>query len=561
MYALVTLVLLSLGVVFALIMRRVNMPEVSGYIAGGFVAAFLMTHLSVDVVEATKFIDPLKWFGLILFVFEVSASLEFKKLSKAVNKALAVEILSYVTIWLLSSVIALLFDMDTLSRLAIFMMMINSSTAAIATIRSKGPTSSQGFLEGLATNAVVQTSLEDFVQFMLFTVFMSMGFVLVHPAEALWLILGLVATASLFVLASRFVLKPILTSPLAQEKESKFFLSITIAILFATLARFVGLPELFGAFIGGVVFAYFHSVSDISDLLKGPRDVGLLLYFTSLGLQLYLDITTGVAEPLIIGLGLLIGLTATAARMVGIFLGCGLSGVGLRNSIILALLLSPLSEMGIILTDSLATTGVVARDMVSVSVISVVVSLIFFSLAFPNGLKMLDRIESAIPRKVVVLFETLSERYVKRVEFTVALLSPIVKFSIVLLAVSYLNTISVDLIRPLGLPSYVDVIIGVVSMIVISVALALTLRKIYRIVLTSALRRIRSLRELVSRLLDIVIGGLATTFQIIIVFETIIRLEVLESIYELSAIIISIAIVLTTVYEIHRYLKRSAAPT
>jgi len=107
----------------------------------------------------------------------------------------------------------------------------------------------------------------------------------------------------------------------------------------------------------------------------------------------------------------------------------------------------------------------------------------------------------------------------------------------------------------------VDVIIGVVSMIVISVALALTLRKRHTTELTSALRSIRSLRELVSRLLDIVIGGLATTFQIIIVFETIIRLEVLESIYELSAIIISIAIVLTTVYETHTYLKRSAAPT
>lgn len=553
MHTLLALVLFSSGIVFAWLMRRVGLPDILGYIVGGFIVASIVMRIGVDVSSALAFIDPLKWLGLILFVFEVGASLGLRGLSSAVNRIVAIELVSYVVIWLLSGFAALLLNMDTPSRLAIFIIMTNSSTAVIASTRLRG------FLytisEKTTASIAVQTNFEDLAQFILFTILMSTSFALIRPTQVAWLVFSTIATAALFVLASRFVLGFIMASPLARERDGKFLLSIAIAILFGAVARFFGLPELFGAFIGGATFAYFHSIDDIADLLKGPRDIGLLLYFTTLGLQLYLDIAAGGVRLSIILQGLIIGLTAVVARMVGVFIGAGLSGSSLRESVVLTLSLSPLSEMGIILVDSLAMAGLVHRNIISVSSIAVLTTLIFFSLTLPLGLKKLDRIEFIVPSRFIALFELLSREYVRRVEIMVSLISTIVEFFIVLLVLSYLNTISGDLARIFGNPIHVSLAISAISIALILLVFTLVLRRVYRTIITLSQRRVQGVAETASKLLDMFIGGLAISFQIYLAFESIVRLEVVEPLYRLSLAMVSIAVVSVTAYEVYRYLR------
>ncbi|MCS7111734.1 MAG: cation:proton antiporter [Ignisphaera sp.] len=557
MHTLSALVLFSFGIISAWTMRRVGLPDTLGYILGGFIAAPLLMFMGVDASNALAFIDPLKWLGLILFVFEVGASLGLRGLSRTINRVVAAELISYVVIWLLSGLVALSFNMDTPSRLVIFMVMVNSSTAVVASVRSRS--SSQGISEGVMANIVVQTNFEDLAQFILFTIFMSTSFALTRPTQVAWLVFSTIATAALFITTSRFVLGPIMASPLVRERDGKFLLSITVAILFGAVAKFVGLPELFGAFIGGAAFAYFHSIDDIADLLRGPRDIGLLLYFTTLGLQLYLDVAMeGIKLSIITG-GLIIGFAAIAARLLGMFIGSGLSGSGLREAIILTLSLSPLSEMGIILTDSLAMAGLVSRNLVSILSISVLTTLVFFGFTLPMGLKKLARIESIVPPKLVMLFELLSREYMRHVEITVSLLSTIVEFFIVLLAISYLNTISGDLTKIFRNPIHVSLVISVISIILILVVLISVLRRIYKTILISTPHRVQSVGEVTSRLLDVLVGGLAIAFQIYLAFESIIRLGMIESLYRLSLVVISIAIVSITIYEVYRYLKYPAS--
>jgi len=77
---------LVIGVFLAWIMRRFGFSETMGLVFSGFIAVFLMRFFSVDVKQSIAYSEPLRLLGLILFAFEIGASIGIRELSKAIHR-------------------------------------------------------------------------------------------------------------------------------------------------------------------------------------------------------------------------------------------------------------------------------------------------------------------------------------------------------------------------------------------------------------------------------------------------------------------------------------------
>jgi len=62
-------------------------------------------------------------------------------------------------------------------------------------------------------------------------------------------------------------------------------LFLSVALLYSAIAQSLGLSPLVGSFVAGVVLSHFVRREEVV-MMAGIREVGLLLYFLSLGLQM-----------------------------------------------------------------------------------------------------------------------------------------------------------------------------------------------------------------------------------------------------------------------------------
>ncbi|MEM1546839.1 MAG: cation:proton antiporter [Candidatus Methanomethylicia archaeon] len=540
---------LVIGVFLAWIMRRFGFSETMGLVFSGFIAVFLMRFFSVDVKQSIAYSEPLRLLGLILFAFEIGASIGIRELSKAIHRVVAAELVSYIVIWVISGLTAYALGLSFIDRIIIFLIIVNSSTIAIVAI-------SKVNISNIRSLAITQTSLEDLMQFALFTVLMVAGFSSFQSVQIVSWLLRIGGLTIFFLLISKYSLRFLARSPFIRDKEGRFFLSIIVALLFATIASIIGLPPLFGAFIAGICFSAFQDLTDISEMLRGLRDVGILLYFTSLGSQLCLDVFNMLNIADVFIKGLIIGFIATLTRILGITLGVGLSGSGISKSSMLALLLCPLSEIGIVFVDALALEGIIPSSTVAIVTFSVLTSLTFFGFIIPKGIMYTYRLESVLPRFIIDVFDVISTEYLKRIDTMISTISVIIRFVVVMLVLSYISTVSEYLAKELVIPPIISIAISIICSLATLIVFILTLRSLYRSIISSISTPSQRISENFGKALDLVIGGLTIILQVYILYDFMKIFELIEPLYHTVLIASNIAIIIVTVYEIIRYLRR-----
>lgn len=540
------LALLAAGILFTWVMRKIRFPDVLGYILGGFLVAFFGNYSGLEVERVLSYFDPLKWLGLTLFAFELGASIGFKEITNSARRIAAVELIILALAWIVSSLLVhTLYRGEYFLRLLILLFLINSSSAAIVALRHKSE--KLPFSESIKNYAVAQTSLEDLLQFILFAALVSLGS-LGDPLGALKVFINIAALAFLFAVSSKYFLKPLMLSSISADKEGKFFLAITVAIVYAAVATAVGLPPLFGAFIGGATFTLFHKIDDITELLKGPKDIGLLLYFTSIGFELYLNVSKTQDASILVS-GVLIGLAAVIARTFGLFLGSALSGAGISKSLALSIFLMPISEMGLVFADTLANSNIISKELVSTLTIAVCANFIIFGFCVRLA-NYLKPIENLMPERFTKFVDSISRIYMRRVDFMISILSLLIKFSAVLLLLSYSNSILKYLIEFLNLPHYFALFLNVLHTLFVLLVFIMALRSVYSNLLKSLI-----IQAEVGKIFDLVIGMGALSFQIFLIYDFIANFEVSEPVHRLILFSVHTIIILVTIYELVKYMK------
>jgi Kef-type K+ transport system membrane component KefB len=323
--------LITIGVAVAWVLRRLGFLTLLGYIFGGVFTALLSPYIELDVFKILSYVEPLRWLGLTLFAFDVGASISFREIEKSVHRVAACESILYLFALLSSSIFIYAFSLNPIDRLLIFLVMVNSSTVAIMAVRIISPE--------ISINAILQSSIEDVLQFSLLTLLMSIGLSPLDPFKIFTWILRVAGSILIFLAVGEILLKALSKSRFIANRENKFFISIALALIFASASSILDLPPLFGSFIAGALSAIYLGVDDIYEMLKGVRELGMLIYFVTIGLELSMYIVEGDGLDMYLLLtGISLGVIAIAIRFLGLMFGTALSGSSARESISMALI-------------------------------------------------------------------------------------------------------------------------------------------------------------------------------------------------------------------------------
>lgn len=541
---------LVLGVSFAWLFRRIGLVDVVGYITGGMFLALIMEVLGLDIEPALSYTELISWIGLVLFSFKVGASINFRLLSHSFNRLIASELVIILIQWIASGFIASALGFDFIARAALFFVLVNSSSMAVLAIERVNVE-----VVAEAKNiSYIQTQLEDLIQFTLFSVFTSVGLTGLKLEELLLQVVKVGALTMLLIYVSRYFIKFLSRSPLIINKEGKFFTSIAIALIFTSIATLLGLPPLFGAFVSGIVFSLFLNLSDIVERLEGLKDFGLLLYFSSLGFQFYLGLKQTQNLLSLISSGILIGLLAYLSRTIGVFVGSLLSGYGLETCLALSLLLTPLSEVGIMFVDTLAKQGFILHYTLYLLMTSFLTSLMTFSITVPRLLIKIPQLMKLIPSKISHFINVVSREYIKLLSSLSSMLINVIVFTFATLTISYIDAIIKYLIDVIHLPKFLSAISTIISVVAILIIFVVTMKRILSSIFTRFSTNIKRI-EALGKLFDIAIGGLAITLQIQILHDFVSRYVLIEPLNILTIGLV-IAVIIITLYDIAIAVKR-----
>lgn len=540
--------LMIAGALLAWFFRKLELSDVVGYVVGGVIATAVLSVVGVNVEASIKYTEPLEWLGLTLFSFTIGTSIGFHRIMENLERVVATELVACVAFWVAAGFVAWTVRLDYMGRIAFFILLVNSSTIALATLTKHQNAASKTVRE----MAILLTNVEDVLQFILFTLVFIGGASLVQDfMRTLVQIIVVIGLIVILFTMGKYLLRFLSKTTFAADKDNKFIIAVSMALLFAYIASLVDLPSLFGAFIAGIAFSLFLPLEDVSDMIDGLKNLGLLLYFTSVGSQVYLR--AAVAGQGIISFGVALGLIAYAIRFLGLFVAALLTEGTISESFILALYLGSLSETSIVIIDALASGGVISGKLVVPSTIAFLSSTLLFSVLAPKLSPKAPHVERLMPRKTVTFFKKVGTLYMKRVDIAVSMLKPLIRFTVIALVLAYLNSLILNVFDFIKLPLIVAVIVSVTFSLTLIVAFIFALRSILDIFLCTASRPVKSLSRVFSVMLDIFMGGIALAIQAYIFYETTQKVIVGRTILSYAIFAVGAASIAILLCELTRY--------
>jgi len=326
-----------------MLMKRLGIQPVVGEILAGIILgpiALSMTNGSWGI-EASEPLKVFSDFGIILLMLLSGLMTDFRSLSENSKASIIIGGLGVVVSFVLI-LLPVHFLLGLSLNTAIFVSVILSNTAIEVVARifleSRNPRLSSAVLGASFVDDIVAVFLLGMVSSTVFSTEISLtGMVILSIEVGLFLIASLlIATRFISWLFDMFLLK--------YRKEDKIFLSSTflLVFLFAIIARNVGLHEVIGAYIAGLVIGKWASevrprlqnrivrerligeINPIMTAIFGP------VFFGYIGVVLLVD---NLEHSLLMALVILV--FALAGKIIGCGLGGVISGFNRQESLII----------------------------------------------------------------------------------------------------------------------------------------------------------------------------------------------------------------------------------
>jgi hypothetical protein len=322
--------------------------------------------------------------------------------------------------------------------------------------------------------AIVETNFEDLAQFIAFSMVFTAG--ISRPsigdvAVSVLKVAGLLAFLAYTLLS---IMRRLRVFVSRMDPLSKYLLFLSIALLYSVAVQSLGLPPLLGAFIAGVVLSEYAGSEELT-IISGVRELGLLLYFSTLGAELALPHYSVSTSQLLVGV--LVGLACVLIRVAALSLASTLGTLSPGSILPYAASLSSISETAIVFADALISQGTLPAGFKALTVLAVATSMLTSPVVY-RGSSAISR--ATLPKRVRDITSSLSSLLLHSSNLIVEVGRDVVRFLITLLAVVYSLRIAVISFR------YVPVLgalLAVASMavgyVIIIVSFTRTLRRIY----------------------------------------------------------------------------------
>jgi Kef-type K+ transport system membrane component KefB len=544
---------LFVGSILGWFFKRFFYSSFIGYVVGGFITSSLFMSLGSSVSQSPE-LEFLRSLGLIIFSFEAGLSIGIGRLLRSLNKVLVIELASYPLLWVSARVIAGVVGLGIVGEALLFLTLIDSSSTSITLAKTLQS-------EELRALAIVETNFEDLAQFIAFSMIFVAGIsrpTIESVAVSVLKVVGLLAFLAYTLLR---VMRRLRVFVSRMDPGSKYLLFLSIALLYSVVVQGLGLPPLLGAFIAGVVLSEYAGSEELT-IISGVRELGLLLYFSSLGTQLTLP-QYSVSTPQLLA-GALIGVTCVLIRIAALSLASTMGALNPGSILPYAAALSSISETAIVFSDALISRGAAPTSFRALTVLAVATSMLVSPVVYRRSLTIS---EVALPKKVRDITSSISSLLLHSSNLIVEVGGDMVRFLATLLAVVYalhIAAIASKYIPVLG--ALLVTTSMVVGYVITTTSFARTLRKMY----SKALGEIApvkglSLREAAAKFVTVTMTALSVALLITTLHTILTEAGLPTQLYTLLTVTINATAVTLLIYialkELRKARKHEALPT
>jgi len=391
------LIMISISGAMAMILRRVGFSTVVGYILGGILGSLIGAPVEVSPLIAQL--------GLILLGFEIGAEIGGRKALGSFRQALIIEIISMSLIYILTGLVSAILRLGFIGHILLFLIAINTSTGILYKV-IHGRVS-----EDVRSLLLASCVIEDTVAISGLAVFIAVKDI----ANPIDLILSIGKVGFLAVMA--FLIGVYAFKMLGKklsDLEMLPIIAISAALAYYVTFGIIGVSQLLGTFIAGFALARAVDLGRAITQLGGLRELGLLLYFSSLGGVIpQLEGGELTIIPALIALVMIVVIIKFVAFSTALWM----LGLERHESIKAALYMTSISELGIIISSQAYESKLIGSSYVMLATYVVLISAIISSIAVKFENKVVMGIYYLIPNKV----EEIARQYLSRVRYVLAI--------------------------------------------------------------------------------------------------------------------------------------------
>ncbi len=351
--------MITLSAIFMFISHKMKQPLILGYILAGLV----LSPFGLGIITAESEIIMVGELGIVFLLFSAGIEIDLKHLTSIGFKTIAFGALQIIICFLLGFGFSQLLGFDQIIGLH-FGLLIAFSSTMIATkiLVDKGEINS---LHGRII--ITLLILQDIIAIIALMFASNIGNI---NSEA---INGIIINTEILVGVVIFLIigLPYVLNYAAKDKSLLYMTSLAVLFLMLGLVNFLNFPWGIGGFLAGVILANTIYKSNIRAEMKPLREFFAAIFFVSLGVQFNPVILLQFSQQF---LGLLF-LTSVIKPLllISIFL---LIGYGLRNSLLVGLLMAQSSEFSFILAGIGFATGQFGQEIYSLIISTVVISIL-----------------------------------------------------------------------------------------------------------------------------------------------------------------------------------------
>lgn len=151
---------------------------------------------------------------------------------------------------------------------------------------------------------------------------------------------------------------------------------ITVCVIAIICAEKISLSASYGAFVLGLILGHLYDKHAFLDTVLSMHEVSMMLFFFMIGMRVSISyVTSNFIGLMVLTLGVLI------IKMVMHFVSFNMVGVNARSSILIAALLSQLSEFSFVLIEKMSLYQIIpahtAECLMNLTILSMIVGAVF----------------------------------------------------------------------------------------------------------------------------------------------------------------------------------------
>jgi len=528
------LITISLSGAIALVFRRAGINTIAGYILGGILGSMLGISGDPGSLLASL--------GLVILGFEIGAEVGGRAPLGSLRQAIVIEFISMSIVYISTGAISVILGLGYQGHLILFLIALNTSTGILYKVLSGRESE---YVRSLLLSASV---VEDTVALSGIAV---ISIISSGEGGALDIIisLGKLAMVSIAMLLAGVRVFRMLGRRLG-DVEMLPIIALSAALAYWVAFGSIGVSQLLGAFIAGLALGRAVDLTKAINQLAGLRELGLLLYFSSLGGTLS---GLGLGELSLLPTIFLLVFIVVIIKFAAFSSALWILGFGYRESVSTGLYLTSISELGIIIASHAYSSGLSGSYYILLSIYAVLFSAMVSSLATRFDERIVGLIELMIPKRI----EITVGKYISRVRSLMASgVSNLSIFfygfvSLVFLAVSMDAVVSYIKLLPGQLIPY-----GLISVVITSTMAVIIIPyiawRLYRGREDFLLTSTRSIHSVIGINLSLLLAVFGASLETYIINKIIIEYSIEFGIIIRSHILFTIASIFVIVYMVKK---------